>query len=128
MPKQVVSTQNAPAPGGVYSQAIVANGFVFTAGQVPLAPDSGQLVEGGIQAQTRQALENVKAVLEAAGTSLENVVKVTVFLADINDFAAFNAVYAEYFPQRPPARSAIQAGALPLNADIEIEAVALLES
>ena len=127
MSKQAVSTQNAPAPGGVYSQAILANGFIFTAGQVPVVPGSGQMVDGGIQEQTRQALENIKAVLEAAGTSLENVVKVTVFLADINDFAAFNAVYAEYFPQDPPARSAIQAGALPLNARIEIETIALLE-
>ena len=127
MPKQVVATTNAPAPAGTYSQAIIANGFVYTAGQVPLVPGTGQLIKGGIREQTRQSLENIKAVLEAAGTRLANVVKVTVFLADINDFAAFNAVYGEYFPQHPPARSAIQAGALPLNARIEIETIALLE-
>lgn len=128
MPKQAVFTENAPVPVGAYSQAIIANGLVYTAGQVPLAPGAGQLVAGGIEEQTRQSLENIQAVLEAAGTSLANVVKVTVFLADINDFAQFNAVYGEYFPQHPPARSAIQAGALPLDARIEIEAVALLES
>lgn len=128
MPKQTVFTENAPVPVGAYSQAIIANGMVYTAGQVPLVPGTGQLVAGGIKEQTRQSLENIQAVLEAAGTSLANVVKVTVFLADINDFAQFNAVYGECFPQHSPARSAIQAGALPLDARIEIEAVALLES
>ncbi len=128
MPKQIVSTANAPDPAGAYSQAIIANGMVYTAGQVPLVPGTKQLVAGGIQEQTRQSLENIQAILEAAGTSLANVVKVTVFLANISDFAAFNAVYAQYFPQHPPARSTIQAGALPLDARIEIEAVALLES
>jgi len=102
--------------------------MVYTAGQVPLVPGTKRLVAGGIQEQTRQSLENIQAVLEAAGTSLANVVKVTVFLANISDFAEFNAVYAQYFPQHPPARSTIQAGALPLDARIEIEAVALLES
>lgn len=128
MSKQIIATENAPAAVGAYSQGIKANGFVFTAGQVPLVPGTKQLAEGGIKEQTRQSLENVKGVLEAAGTSMENVVKTTVFLADINDFADFNAVYSEYFPDNPPARSAIQAGALPLGAMIEIEAVALLES
>jgi len=128
MPKQVITTDKAPAAVGAYSQAIVANGFVYTAGQVPLVPGTKNLAEGGIKEQTRQSLENVKGVLEAAGTSMENIVKTTVFLADINDFADFNAVYGEYFPDNPPARSAIQAGALPLGAMIEIEAVALLES
>jgi len=128
MPKQIIATDNAPAAVGAYSQGIIANGFVFTAGQVPLVPETKQMVEGGIKEQTRQSLENVKGVLEAAGTSMANVVKTTVFLADINDFADFNAVYSEYFPDNPPARSAIQAGALPLGAMIEIEAVALLES
>ncbi len=128
MPKQVIATENAPAAVGAYSQGIIANGFVYTAGQVPLVPETKQMVEGGIKEQTRQSLENVKGVLEAAGSSMANVVKTTVFLADINDFADFNAVYSEYFPDNPPARSAIQAGALPLGAMIEIEAVALLES
>lgn len=128
MPKQVIATDNAPAAVGAYSQGIIANGFVYTAGQVPLVPDTKNLAEGGIKEQTRQSLENVKGVLEAAGSSMANVVKTTVFLADINDFADFNAVYSEYFPENPPARSAIQAGALPLGAMIEIEAVALVES
>jgi len=128
MPKQIIATDNAPAAVGAYSQGVIANGFVYTAGQVPLVPGTKNLAEGGIKAQTRQSLENVKGVLEAAGTSMANVVKTTVFLADINDFADFNAVYSEYFPENPPARSAIQAGALPLGAMIEIEAVALLES
>lgn len=128
MPKQVIKTDNAPAAVGAYSQGIIANGFVYTAGQVPLVPETKKMVEGGIKEQTRQSLENVKGVLEAAGSSMANVVKTTVFLADINDFADFNAVYSEYFPENPPARSAIQAGALPLGAMIEIEAVATLES
>ena len=128
MPKQVITTDNAPAAVGAYSQGIIANGFVYTAGQIPLVPETKKMVEGGIKEQARQSLENVKGVLEAAGSNMANVVKTTVFLADINDFADFNAVYSEYFPENPPARSAIQAGALPLGAMIEIEAVALLES
>ncbi len=128
MPKQIIATDNAPAAVGAYSQGIIANGFVYTAGQIPLVPATKKMAEGGIKEQTRQSLENVKGVLEAAGSSMANVVKTTVFLADINDFADFNAVYSEYFPENPPARSAVQAAALPLGARIEIEAVALLES
>ena len=127
MPKQVISTNNAPAAVGAYSQGIIANGFVFTAGQIPLIPGASNLREGGIQAQTRQSLNNVKAVLETAGSSMDKVVKTTVFLADINDFAAFNAVYAEFFAEDPPARSTVQAGGLPVGALVEIEAVALLD-
>lgn len=128
MPKQVIATENAPAAVGAYSQGIIANGFVFTAGQIPLIPGTSDLREGGIEAQTRQVMNNIKGVLDAAGSSLEHVVKTTVFLADINDFAEFNAVYAEFFPEDPPARTTIQAGGLPLGAMIEVEAVALLES
>jgi 2-iminobutanoate/2-iminopropanoate deaminase len=128
MPKQVVATENAPAAVGAYSQGIIANGFVFTAGQVPLVPGTKQFAEGGIKGQTRQSMENIKAILEAAGSSMANVVKTTVFLADINDFAEFNAVYGEFFPNNPPARSTVQAGGLPLGALVEIEAVAVLES
>ncbi len=128
MPKQVISTSDAPAAVGAYSQGIIANGFVFTAGQVPLIPGASNLREGGIEAQTRQVMNNIKGVLEAAGSGLDGVVKTTVFLADINDFAAFNAVYAEFFPLDPPARTTIQAGGLPLGALIEVEAVALLQS
>ena len=126
MPKQVISTDKAPAAVGAYSQGIIANGFVFTAGQIPLIPGTSSLREGGIQAQTRQSLNNVKGVLEAAGSGMDKVVKTTVFLADINDFAAFNAVYSEFFPEDPPARSTVQAGGLPVGALVEIEAVALL--
>lgn len=127
MPKQVVSTENAPAAVGAYSQGIIANGFVFTAGQIPLVPGTSSLREGGIAAQTRQSMNNIKGVLEAAGSSLDKVVKTTVFLADINDFAAFNAVYAEFFPSNPPARSTVQAGGLPVGALVEIEALATLD-
>ena len=127
MPKQVISTVNAPAAVGAYSQGIIANGFVFTAGQIPLIPGTSDLREGGIQAQTRQSLNNIKGVLEAAGSGMDKVVKTTVFLADINDFAEFNTVYAEFFPQSPPARTTVQAGGLPVGALVEIEAVALLD-
>ena len=128
MPKQVISTDKAPAAVGAYSQGIIANGFVFTAGQIPLIPGTKTLREGGIQAQTRQSLNNIKGVLEAAGSGMDKVVKTTVFLADIKDFAEFNAVYGEFFPQDPPARSTVQAGGLPVGALVEIEAIALLSS
>ena len=128
MPKQVIATDNAPAAVGAYSQGIIANGFVFTAGQIPLIPGTSDLREGGIEAQTRQVMNNIKGVLEAAGSGLDKVVKTTVFLADINDFAAFNAVYSEFFPTDPPARTTVQAGGLPIGALIEVEAVALLEA
>ena len=127
MPQQVIATENAPAAVGAYSQGIIANGFVFTAGQIPLIPGTSDLREGGIQAQTRQSLNNIKAVLETAGSGMDKIVKTTVFLADINDFAAFNAVYGEFFSADPPARSTVQAGGLPVGALVEIEAIALLE-
>ena len=127
MPKQVISTENAPGAVGAYSQGIIANGFVFTAGQIPLIPGTTNLREGGIQAQTRQVLENITGVVEAAGSGMDKVVKTTVFLADINDFAEFNAVYSTFFPTDPPARTTVQAGGLPAGALIEVEAVALLE-
>ena len=127
MPKQVISTENAPGAVGAYSQGIIANGFVFTAGQIPLIPGTTNLREGGIQAQTRQVLENITGVVEAAGSGMDKVVKTTVFLADINDFAEFNAAYSTFFPTDPPARTTVQAGGLPAGALIEVEAVALLE-
>ena len=126
MGKKIVRTDKAPAAVGPYSQGIIANGMVFTAGQVPLVPGTRSLVEGGVQAQARQSLENVKAVLEAAGTSLDRVVKVTVFLQSMGDFAAMNEVYATFFTENPPARSAVEVAKLPLGALIEIEAIALL--
>ena len=125
MSKTVIRTDNAPAAAGPYSQAIVANGFVFCAGQVAYLPGSRTLAEGGIQAQTRQTLTNIKAVLEAAGTNMDNVVKTTVFLSDISNFAAMNEVYTTFFGGSPPARSTVQV-ILPLGALIEIEAVATL--
>ncbi len=127
MPKQIIATDKAPAAVGAYSQGIIANGFVFTAGQVPLIPGTSNLRAGGIEAQTHQVMTNIQGLLEASGSSLSSVVKTTVFLADIEDFAAFNAVYGSYFPENPPARTTIQAGALPIGALIEVEAVAVLE-
>ena len=126
MKREIITTDQAPAAVGPYSQAVREDDFVFTAGQIPLDPATGQIVEGGIEVQTRQALTNVSAVLQAAGTSLANVVKTTVFLADIGEFQAMNGVYAEFFGGAPPARSAVQVAALPLGARIEIEAVAIL--
>lgn len=126
MSKKVVSTDKAPAAIGPYSQAIIANGMVFTAGQGPMVPGTKTIVEGGIEEQTRQTLNNVKAILEAAGTSLDKAVKTTVFLKDMNTFAAMNAVYATYFTENPPARSTVEVARLPLDILVEIEVVALL--
>ena len=127
MSKQVVSTENAPPALAVYSQGIVANGFVFTAGQLGVSPSTNTMVDGGIKEQTKQALENVKSVLEAAGSSLDKVVKVTVFLDNLDHFADMNAVYSTFFPENPPARSAFQVAKLPLGGLIEIETVAVVE-
>ena len=128
MTRDIIATENAPGAVGPYSQAIRTDQFVFTAGQIPIDPATGKLVTGPIEDQTRQVLDNIRAVLTAAGTGLDRVVKMTVFMTDFSDFQRMNAVYAEYFPEAPPARSAIQVAALPLGADIEIEAVALIES
>ncbi len=127
MGRQVVSTENAPAAVGPYSQAVRCGNLIYTAGQLGLDPQSGRLVAGGIEAQTRQALTNLQAVLEAAGATLSDVVKTTVFLQDIRDFGAMNRVYARFFPSSPPARSAVQVAALPLGGLVEIEAVAVVE-
>ena len=124
MENRSILTDKAPQPIGPYSQAIRAGDFIFTAGQVPVDPAANKVVEGGVQAQTRRSLENVKAVLEAGGASLSDVVKVTVFLKDMNDFAEVNEVYAEYFTDNKPARSAVQVARLPLDVMVEIEAVA----
>jgi len=123
--REVIATKNAPAAVGPYSQGIRADGMIFTAGQLGMDPATGKMVEGGVQAQARQALTNLKGVIEAAGSSLERVVKVTVFLHDINDFKAVNEIYAQFFTQDPPARSAVQVAALPLGGLVEIEAIAL---
>lgn len=126
MSKNIIHTEHAPAAIGPYSQAIRAGALVYTAGQIPLDPATGQLVEDEITVQTDRALRNLQAILEAAGGGLQHVVKTTVFLKDMGEFAAMNKVYATYFGEEPPARSAVQAAALPLGARIEIEAVAIL--
>jgi 2-iminobutanoate/2-iminopropanoate deaminase len=123
--KSVVSTERAPAAIGPYSQAIQAGGFVFTSGQIPLDPGSGDVVGADITEQTEQVMANLKAVLEAAGTSLDAVVKTTCFLSDLNDFAAFNTVYAASFGGDAPARSTVQVAKLPRAVLVEVEAVAL---
>jgi 2-iminobutanoate/2-iminopropanoate deaminase len=120
---QVITTEHAPKAIGPYSQGIRAGMFIFTAGQVAIDPATGKLVEGDIRAQTRQVLNNLDAILQAAGASLGQVVKTTVFLADMNDFQAMNGVYATFFTVNPPARSTVQVTRLPLGALVEIEAV-----
>lgn len=124
--RTVVTAELAPKAIGPYSVAIKAGPFVFTSGQLGLDPATGSLVEGGVESETRQALTNLSHVLQAAGSSLALVVKTTVFLRDINDFARMNAVYGEFFTQKPPARSAVQVAALPKGGAVEIEAVAYL--
>ena len=126
MSKQKVETTNAPAAIGPYSQAIQIGDLLFVSGQVPIDPSTGAMVEGDIKAQAQQSLNNLKAILNAAGTNMGAVVKTTVFLADMNDFAAMNEVYAQFFQEPFPARSAVQAARLPKDAKVEIEAIAQL--
>jgi 2-iminobutanoate/2-iminopropanoate deaminase len=122
--RKTVRTDKAPAAIGPYSQAVMSGGFLFCSGQIPLDPETGKLVEGGIEAQTERVLMNLEAVLAAGGATLAAVVKTTVFLADLADFPAMNAVYGRYFPEDPPARATVQAARLPAGARVEIEAVA----
>ena len=122
--KKVISTEKAPAAIGPYSQAIEANGFVYASGQLPIDPITGQFPDGGVREQTRQSILNAQAILEEAGLSLDSVVKTTVFLADMNDFAAMNEVYASYFKAPFPARSAVAVKTLPKGAMVEIECIA----
>ncbi len=124
--KQIVATDRAPAAIGPYSQAVRAGGFVFLSGQIPLDPATGQMVEGDIEAQTEQVMKNLEAVLAAAGTSFGNVVRATIYLTDLGDFAKVNAVYGARFPNDPPARATVQVAALPKGARVEIDLVALV--
>lgn len=124
--KRIVQTDQAPAAIGAYSQAVIAGDFVFTSGQIARDPATNELVEGDVREQTMRVLQNLMAVLEAAGCSMKDVVKTTVFLQDMNDFAAFNEVYAGFFNDAPPARSTVEAARLPLDVRVEIEAVALI--
>ena len=123
--RHIINTENAPAPIGPYNQAVKSGHLVYTSGQIPIDPERGTLVDGGIREQTIQVLENLKAVLEAAGTTLGDVIKTTVFLTDMNDFPEFNIVYAEYFGEEDaPARSTVQVAALPKGSLVEIELLA----
>ncbi|HET9954601.1 MAG TPA: RidA family protein [Polyangiaceae bacterium] len=126
MPKTIVVSEQAPKPVAAYSRAVRAGDFLFLSGQIPIDPATSELVAGDIQAQTRRVLENLRAVLAAANAGFQNVVKVSVFLTDMQDFAAFNAVYVTYFETEPPARATVAVSALPRGARIEIEAVAYL--
>lgn len=126
MKKTIVRTENAPAAAGPYSQAVRAGQMVYTAGQIPMEPTTGKVVTGGISAQAEQALRNVQAVLEAAGASLDHVVKTTVFLQDMNEFDEMNETYSRFFSHNPPARTTVEVAALPLGVRIEVEAVALI--
>ena len=124
---KVISTDRAPKAIGPYSQAVQVGNMVYTSGQIPLKPESGELVTESIEAQTRQVLDNLKAVLEGAGTKLENVVKTTVFIKDMGDFAVMNRIYGEYFSVPYPARSCVEVAKLPRDVKIEIEAVAYID-
>lgn len=128
MEKRPVATDQAPKAIGPYSQAIRVGQILYTSGQLGLVPKTGQLVAGGIEAETRQALENLTAILHSAGTSIDNLLKTTVFLRNIDDFPLMNTIYSEYFKEVPPARSTVQVAALPKGAAVEIEAIALINN
>ncbi|MDU7164383.1 MAG: RidA family protein [Anaerococcus vaginalis] len=121
---KIIETKNAPGAVGAYSQGIVSNGFVYSSGQLPLVPETGELISDDVKKATKQSLENVKAIVEAGGSSVEKIVKVNIFLDDVNDFAAVNEAYAEFFGDHKPARSCVEVGKLPKNGLLEIEAIA----
>lgn len=123
--KQTISTPQAPRPVGQYSQAIRAGTTLYCAGQIPIDPETGEIVRGGIVPQTKRALDNLCAVLQAAGLTPEDVVRTTVFLSEMDDYAAMNEIYASFFPSSPPARTTVEAGALPRGARIEVDAIAV---
>jgi len=120
---KTISTDKAPAAVGPYSQAVKSGSFLFVSGQIPLDPKTGEIVEGGIKAQTRRVMDNLQAIIESTGMSLKNVVKCSCFLADMNDFTAFNEVYAEYFKTDKPARECVEVGKLPKNVMVEVSAI-----
>jgi 2-iminobutanoate/2-iminopropanoate deaminase len=127
MSKSIVLTKDAPAPIGPYNQGVIASGsFIFTAGQIPLEPRTGQVLQGDIKAQTGQALKNLQAILQTAGAELKDVVKTTVFLKDMGEFAGMNEVYAQFFTEGAPARSTVEVARLPRDVKVEIEAIAVL--
>lgn len=123
--REVIATQNAPAAIGPYSQGVKVGDLIYTAGQIPLVPGTGRLIEGGIEEQTRQVMQNLAGVLEAADSSLAHVVKTTIFVTNLGDFAVINGVYGSFFAGDPPARSTVQVAALPMGANVEIEVVAV---
>jgi 2-iminobutanoate/2-iminopropanoate deaminase len=123
--REIIETKGAPAPIGPYSQAIRANGFLFVSGQIPIQPETGALIQGDIAIQTRQVMQNLSAILEAAGSSLQKVVKTTIYLTNLDDFSRLNQVYAEYFGEVKPARATVQVARLPREVLLEIEAVAV---
>lgn len=126
--RSVISTSHAPAAIGPYSQAIKIGNLVFTSGQIPINPATGEVITGTAEEQTHQVLKNVQAVLESAGSSLKSVVKTTVFIKDMNDFAKINTLYSQYFPSEPPARSCVEVARLPKDVLVEIEAIAHIET
>ena len=126
--KQIIKTEKAPKAIGPYSVGVKTDQFIFTAGQLGIIPESGNIIDGGIEIETRQALINIQHILEEAGSSLRWVVKTTVFLRNMDEFSQMNAVYAEFFTENPPARSTVQVAALPKNANVEIEAIAMVST
>lgn len=123
--KKIVYTEKAPKPVGPYSQAVIAGDFIFTAGQIPIDPKTNQVVQGDIKEQTKQVLENLKAVLEASGATFDDVVKVTVYMRDLSEFSAMNEIYSEYFKNSPPARTTVEVSRLPRDVKIEIDLIAV---
>ncbi|MDR4498312.1 MAG: RidA family protein [Candidatus Scalindua sp.] len=124
MQKKIISTKNSPDAIGPYSQAISFGNLIFVSGQIPIDPLSGEVVKGGIYEQTRQVLENIKKILEAGGTLMQNILRTTIFLTNMDDYSAVNEAYAQYFPENPPARSTVQVNRLPKDVNIEIDAIA----
>jgi len=127
MDKKIINTSNAPAPIGPYSQAVASNGMLYVSGQIPLDPSSGELVSTGIKNETHRVMKSLRAILEEAGASFDHVVKCSIFVADMNDFAAINEVYGSYFGENPPARETVEVSTLPKNVNVEISCIATLK-